>query len=181
MHVGKKQTGFTIVELLIVIVVIGILAALVLNAFSNAQAQARDGKRKDDIAALAKALELYYLDHGQYPTATGSTTPALNSWNNTADPASWQVVASALKPYMGEVPSDPTSTPGASVMGTGVYDYAYFSNQGGSYCGTAANQMFIPVYRLETSPVSNTLIGNCTGTVLGPYGNGVSNYRKTQL
>lgn len=52
--------GFTIVELLIVIVVIGILAALVLNAFSGAQAKARNAARIDAADAWVKALDVYF-------------------------------------------------------------------------------------------------------------------------
>jgi len=61
------QKGFTIVELLIVIVVIGILAALVLNTFSGVQARARDTERQTDINSLATQLEVYYNDNGHYP------------------------------------------------------------------------------------------------------------------
>ena len=64
----KKEKGFTIVELLIVIVVIGILAALVLNTFSGVQRRARDTERQTDVNALATQLEVYYNDHGSYPT-----------------------------------------------------------------------------------------------------------------
>jgi prepilin-type N-terminal cleavage/methylation domain-containing protein len=62
------QKGFTIVELLIVIVVIGILAALVLNTFSGVQRRARDTERVTDINSLATQLEVYYNDNGNYPT-----------------------------------------------------------------------------------------------------------------
>jgi prepilin-type N-terminal cleavage/methylation domain-containing protein len=59
--------GFTIVELLIVIVVIGVLAALVLNTYSGIQARARDQERLTDLKAIQKHLEIYYIDNGHYP------------------------------------------------------------------------------------------------------------------
>lgn len=64
------QKGFTIVELLIVIVVIGILAALVLNTFSGVQRRARDTERQTDINSVATQLEVYYNDNGGYPVLT---------------------------------------------------------------------------------------------------------------
>lgn len=67
-----KQKGFTIIELLIVIVVIGILATLVLNTFRGVQARARDTERKADLNALATQLEVYYTDNGHYPDGDGA-------------------------------------------------------------------------------------------------------------
>ncbi len=64
----KKQQGFTIVELLIVIVVIGILAALVITTFSGIQRNARNTERETDIKAIHGQLEAYYAQHGRYPT-----------------------------------------------------------------------------------------------------------------
>jgi prepilin-type N-terminal cleavage/methylation domain-containing protein len=58
--------GFTIVELLVVIVVIAILAAITIVAYNGIQARSRDSIRKSDIDALAKALELHYIDNGSY-------------------------------------------------------------------------------------------------------------------
>lgn len=68
--IRKEESGFTIVELLIVIVVIGILAALVLNTFQGVQARARDTERKTDVNALATQYEVFYNDNGRYPTTT---------------------------------------------------------------------------------------------------------------
>lgn len=65
----KKQKGFTIVELLIVIVVIGILATLVIVTFSGIQQKGRDSQRKTDINALQSHVEAYYAQTGTYPTA----------------------------------------------------------------------------------------------------------------
>ena len=70
----RKQSGFTIIELLIVIVVIGILAALVLNAFGNIQERARDTERQNDINAIHTQLELYYADKGSYPAELSALT-----------------------------------------------------------------------------------------------------------
>jgi len=65
----NRSSGFTIIELLIVIVVIAILAGLVLNAFGNIQARARDTERRNDINAIHTQLELYYTDNDTYPDA----------------------------------------------------------------------------------------------------------------
>ena len=62
-----KQQGFTIVELLIVIVVIGILAALVITTFTGIQRKARDTERETDIKALHSQVEAYYAQNGGYP------------------------------------------------------------------------------------------------------------------
>jgi prepilin-type N-terminal cleavage/methylation domain-containing protein len=63
-----RQKGFTIIELLIVIVIIGLLALLVLNNVGGATADARDAQRKDDIAKLATQLEIYNNKESRYPT-----------------------------------------------------------------------------------------------------------------
>lgn len=69
-------TGFTIVELLIVIVVIGILAAITIVAFNGVQARAHNAKRVSDLAGIAKAIELYRADNGRYPAAVGPGAPS---------------------------------------------------------------------------------------------------------
>src|SRR5438105_3220780 len=68
----KNNKGFTIVELLIVIVIIAILAALVLNSFRGVQERARDTKRSTDVNAQHSQLEVYYTDNAGYPVFTGS-------------------------------------------------------------------------------------------------------------
>ncbi len=70
---SNKQTGFTIVELLIVIVVIGILAAITIVAYNGIQGRSKDAKRQSDLSAIQKGLELYYVDNGGYPTCGGGT------------------------------------------------------------------------------------------------------------
>lgn len=65
----KKQTqpGFTIVELLIVIVVIGILAAITIVAYNGIQGRANDAAIKSDLSSIAKKIQFYKVDQGVYP------------------------------------------------------------------------------------------------------------------
>jgi len=67
-----KHKGFTLIELLVVISIIGILAAFIVASFTSAQAKGRDARRKADIDALQKALELSKSDSAgskYYPSA----------------------------------------------------------------------------------------------------------------
>jgi prepilin-type N-terminal cleavage/methylation domain-containing protein len=64
----NKSKGFTIVELLIVIVVIGILATLVIVTFTGIQQKARNSQRQTDINAVDSHVEAYYASSGNYPT-----------------------------------------------------------------------------------------------------------------
>ncbi|MDO8335775.1 MAG: prepilin-type N-terminal cleavage/methylation domain-containing protein [Candidatus Saccharibacteria bacterium] len=73
-HVVSRQSGFTIVELLIVIVIIGILAALVIVAYNGITARANDTSVQSDLRNISQKSELFYTDKGYYPaTATDIT------------------------------------------------------------------------------------------------------------
>lgn len=68
----KKNTfiGFTIVELLIVIVVIGILSAIAIVSYNGVQNTARNAQRLEDINRVADLLDIYYTKNGSYPVTT---------------------------------------------------------------------------------------------------------------
>jgi type II secretion system protein G len=96
-----KQRGFTIVELLIVIVVIAILAAITIVAYNGIQGRALDSTRLSDLATIRKALEAYKTVNGSYPEENAA------SWEySTTDP---QNFLSALKPFISKVPVDPVN------------------------------------------------------------------------
>ena len=109
---SKDSKGFTIVELLIVIVVIAILATLVIVTFEGIQQKARDSKRQTDVDALASHLAAFYANNGYYPTVTDLQT------------ASW--VSSNMK---GFDPSALTDPKGNAITGnapaSGTYAYSY--------------------------------------------------------
>lgn len=172
-----KPSGFTIVELLIVIVVIAILAAISIVAYSGIQARGRDAQRAQDIGVITQALEVYYIDNGRYPNGSCASGCTINGGWSTTNDVGWDSLKVALVPkYISSLPSDPKATIGANPTAQDNYGYAYFSNSSGVYCGAANNQMYILVYALESGEQKNTLKGACTTSQLGPYSN-KSNYR----
>lgn len=144
------QSGFTIVELLIVIVVIGILAAITVVAYNGIQQRANDMTRIDGIAKIRKALELYKIDNGRYPNATNSNTSHLDG---TYPGGGWEVseINSAtwmnqLAKYMPSgIPKDPTNA-------APYYYYYYFYTNNASLCGaTTPNCYKLGIAKLDAT------------------------------
>lgn len=74
-----QKKGFTIVELLIVIVVIGILAAITIVAYNGIQSRARDAQTRDAVSKVAKATQIWSINHGQPPSHAGYGSTAKNA------------------------------------------------------------------------------------------------------
>lgn len=128
-----KNRGFTIVELLIVIVVIAVLAAITVVAYSNIQRNARDADRVADIASIKKALLLYQVQNGgvQATPTYGGTGPG--GWDSS-DRSGW---LSFLRPSYGNMPVDPSNdafvSPPALDAGSGTHRvYFYYCYNAGS-------------------------------------------------
>lgn len=79
-----KNRGFTIVELMIVILIIGIMARVVFVAYSGTQARSRDTIRKSDLASLAKQIQIYALQKQtkDYGANCGDTTNTMSGYTN---------------------------------------------------------------------------------------------------
>ena len=134
---NKDQSGFTIVELLIVVVVIGILASIVVVAYTGVVGQANDAKRAAELGSIASALELYHIDNGGYPRC-GATGPNLGP--SLSSGTAQSCLADELVPsYMSSIPTDPANT------GSYVYRYAagYRKTGATSYTGSPATDNFI--------------------------------------
>lgn len=74
MYIKNRQTGFTIVELLIVIVIIGILAAIVIVAYNGIQTRANNTAKINELKSIHKLFEAYKALNGQYPQQHLATT-----------------------------------------------------------------------------------------------------------
>lgn len=103
------RRGFTLVELLIVIAIIGILSSVVMSSLNSARAKARDASRVASIQEMQKALENYYLDNGRYPGATlGSYAKTIDTPNGgeCGYQNNWCNLETALAPYIRSIPRD---------------------------------------------------------------------------
>lgn len=110
-HKQQSANGFTIVELLIVIVVIAILAAISIVAYSGIQARARDTKRASDIAVIEKAIRAYDVANDGSRTTTNYTdVGSSGGWDYSRNP-DW---LSFLRPQSGSMPIDPENKVGVS-------------------------------------------------------------------
>lgn len=81
MRKNKAQSGFTLIEILVVISIIGMISTVAVTAVATARTKARDAKRRADLAQLQKGLELYFNTNGVYPcTGTGGSCTAGVEW-----------------------------------------------------------------------------------------------------
>ena len=160
-----KQSGFTIVELLIVVVVIGILAAISIVAYNGVQARARDGIRADAVQKITKALELYKIDFGRYPAATAN--PGNGGWELSTDATGTFMEALKDNGYLATVPIDPLNDASHAIW---YYRYAPGTlscptTQGGYYV-----LRFISFESVANKPADRSF--TCPG---GSWGNNSSN------
>ena len=109
-------------ELLIVIVVIGILAAITIVSFNNVQERARFTAAKSDLAAINKAILLFHAEKGHYPFPTTACTNGWCGWDQSTDP----FVPGLSPEYIASLPQMPTSNVSTDT-------YLYKSTNGTSY------------------------------------------------
>ncbi len=128
----KKNEGFTLVELIIVIVVIGILAAIILVAYNGVTANAKDTARIAKIKEISKAIELYQATNGYYPKiqdASGNETTCDYHGENWGHCDRNKDLSDALAPY---IKIDPTSLSSTAPDAVGS-NYYYTSSKDDDY------------------------------------------------
>lgn len=156
----KNKKGFTIVELLIVIVVIGILATLVIVTFTGIQQKGRNSQRQTDINAVDSHVEAFYAQYGFYPTLA-------DLQDQTANTGFVPVFMKGLDP---EALRDPKQAAGATIgAAASASQYSYVATGTGCTNTTATTIT-------AGSPVDN----GCTGfTLTAQQENGADYVKKS--
>jgi general secretion pathway protein G len=98
----KKARGFTLVEVMVVVVILGILAAIIVPKIMSRPEQARIVKAKQDILAIQSALDLYKLDNSVYPTTDQGIEALVNKPTSNPQPRNWKSDG-----YLQKLPIDP--------------------------------------------------------------------------
>ena len=98
----KKQSGFTLIEVMVVVVILGILAAVIVPKIMSRPEQARIVKAKQDIGAIQSAMDLYKLDNGTYPTTDQGLQALVNKPTSDPIPRNWKSDG-----YLQKLPVDP--------------------------------------------------------------------------
>jgi len=103
MQRATRNTGFTLVEILIVVVILGILAAIVIPQFTNASEDAKASSLFTQLQTIRSQLELYQVQHnGNYPAV-----PANDATNGGFTWTPMTAAASGLGPYLQQAPKNP--------------------------------------------------------------------------
>jgi general secretion pathway protein G len=105
-HPRRRVAGFTLIEIMVVIVILGILAALVVPRVLDRPDEARAIAAKNDIAAIMQALKLYRLDNQRYPTAEQGLAALVARPTLAPVPPNWKPNG-----YLDRLPKDPWGHP----------------------------------------------------------------------
>lgn len=102
----KQSSGFTLIEIMVVVVILGILAAMIVPKIMSRPEQARIVKAKQDILSLQSALDLYRLDNGSYPTTDQGLEALVKKPDTPPEPTNWKEDG-----YLQRLPKDPWGHP----------------------------------------------------------------------
>ena len=140
----KAEKGFTLVEILIVVVILGILAAIVIPQFTNASTEAREASLTSDLQAIRGQIELYKIEHLGDALPGAGAASFIVALTKPTDIQGTEVpvgTAGAKGPYMAKIPVNPFSTAdpatnlvrveaGASTAGADTHHWVFNTDTG---------------------------------------------------
>ncbi len=120
-NVDRRRAGFSLIELIVVMVILVTLAGVVVPRLGERSEQAYDARRKSDLVAVEQALNLFHLDNGHYPQTSGWSGEAPSYGAHGYDETGY--IPGLVPNYLPMLPSDPDPR-----YPTGSFGYLYRSN-----------------------------------------------------
>jgi general secretion pathway protein G len=111
----RNSRGFTLVEILIVVIILGILAAIVIPQFTNASNDARNNSVASTLQTLRGQIELYKIQHNDTPPAAANLVSLLSSKTNTTGTVVADATTGFFGPYVQSFPVNPINGSSAVV------------------------------------------------------------------
>lgn len=139
---GRRERGFTLVELMVVVAIVALLAAIIIPNFVHARAQASVSQTEANMKQIATALELYYADNQKYPTS-GPVTPTIFGGPGNKYLTATPTNALKRQQYVyTDIPAGAAGPESYTLDDPGAYDQTTLQNLpkgkgGGTACGAA--------------------------------------------
>jgi prepilin-type N-terminal cleavage/methylation domain-containing protein len=166
----KKQSGFTLVEMLVVVAVIATIASIVTALVGDAKAKARDTKRRSDLNQIQVALELYRNEHGTFQVTGGGYLNGGQGWLSYENGSTYGTAVTRIlynEGYLAQpIIEDPLQSPGYMI---------YVCNGGQSYALSATLEF--PTTR-DITDIQTSCNGTGGGGAYTTFGKNVA--RKNQ-
>ena len=118
-HIPKRNRGFTLIEIMVVVVIISVLIGLVAPNILGRVDEARVTAAKADVATMSQALDMYRIDNGSYPTTEQGLKALVQKPSGTPEPKNWNPSGYMKKKSL---PKDPWGN-----------DYQYMRSAAGDY------------------------------------------------
>lgn len=144
----RSESGFTFVELVVVVLILVVLAGVLVPRVSNRMAAGRDARRLSDLDAVQDAIESYWRDHGEYPAPRKNGS--FGGWDVSHDGDFIPVLRE--EGYLREAPADP--------INDATHHYRYYVYDQGSYgCAGQGRFYVLGIRKFETEAAAGDHAG----------------------
>jgi general secretion pathway protein G len=148
---NRIRRAFTLVEILIVVIIMGVIATIIIGLFNNTTSDAASGSLKDNLRAMRSAIQIYAAHHGTYPTGTSFEAQMTQYTDATGNTSPTQTGTHRFGPYILQMPPLPVGL-----------------NRGKN---TVTSTGYADGYGWQYDPTTGDFRANCQLTETDPDGN----------